>query len=182
MQRLLSMAIALVHQPQLLILDEPTTGLDLEARYEVWELIRQLQSQNITILLTTHLLDEAERLCQTIGILKQGRLLAEGSMADLRQWIPAQEIILVKTSDEEAAIARAEELGFTHRHYGNELAFWLPRSMELKEILANFDGIPLDSISRQPVRLEYIYLEVVHRSLTDTGVGQNGNQTAKQGI
>lgn len=164
MQRRLSMAIALVHQPQLLILDEPTTGLDLEARYEVWELIRQLQSQNITVLLTTHLLDEAERLCQKIGILKQGQLLAEGNMAELRQWIPAQEIILVKTDQEAAAIARAQELGFTHRHYGNELAFWLPRSMELKEILTDFDGIPLDSISRQPIRLEYIYLEVMHHA------------------
>jgi ABC-2 type transport system ATP-binding protein len=174
MQRRLSMAIALVHQPQLLILDEPTTGLDLEARYEMWELIRKLQSQDITILLTTHLLDEAEQLCQKIGILKQGQLLAEGSMAELRQWIPAEEIILVKTDQEAAAIARAQELGFTHRHYGNELAFWLPRSMELKEILANFDGIPLNSISRQAIRLEYIYLEVMHRSLAGAGVRQDG--------
>ena len=69
MQRRLNMAVALVHQPKLVILDEPTTGLDIEARYEIWELIKQLKNQGITILLTTHLLDEAERLCQKIGIL-----------------------------------------------------------------------------------------------------------------
>ncbi len=161
MQRRLSLAIALIHQPKLLILDEPTTGLDLEARFEMWELIRQLQRDGITILLTTHLLDEAERLCDRIGLLKQGQLIAAGSLAELRQLIPAQEIVLVQTTQEEQAIARATELNYPHHRYGNDLAFWLPAPLELKEILAQFDGIPLDSIARQPVRLEHIYLEVM---------------------
>jgi ABC-2 type transport system ATP-binding protein len=161
MQRRLSLAIALVHQPKLVILDEPTTGLDLEARYEIWNLIRSLQRQGSTILLTTHLLDEAERLCHQIGILKQGRLLAQGTLAELRGYVPAQEILLVQTPQEERAIARAEQLGFPHRRYGSDLAFWLPEPMELKEVIAHFDGIPLDALSRQPVRLEYIYLELM---------------------
>jgi ABC-2 type transport system ATP-binding protein len=163
MQRRLNIAVALVHQPKLVILDEPTTGLDIEARYEIWDLIRRLKSQGITILLTTHLLDEAERLCERIGILKGGRLVAEGSLEQLRQRIPAQEIVVVQTSEEEKAIARAKELGFTHRHYGNDLAFWLPQPLELKEIISRFDGIPLDSIARQPVRLEHIYVEVTRQ-------------------
>lgn len=160
MQRRMNIAIALVHQPLFVILDEPTTGLDIEARYEIWELIRRLKSQGITVLLTTHLLDEAERLCQRIGILKNGSILAQGSMAQLRQRIPAQEIVVVQTQEEERAIARARECGFTHRRYGNDLAFWLPEHLELKEIISRFDGIPLDSIARQPVRLEHIYVEV----------------------
>ncbi|MCG6138301.1 MAG: ABC transporter ATP-binding protein [Nostoc sp. LLA-1] len=160
MRRRLNIAVALVHQPQLVILDEPTTGLDIEARYEIWELIRQLKNQGITVLLTTHLLDEAERLCDRIGILKHGQILAEGSLAELRKLIPAQEVILVQTDQQEQAIARAQEYGFTHKYYGNELAFWLPEPLELKEIIARFDGIAIDSIARQPVRLEYIYLEV----------------------
>lgn len=164
MQRRLSLAIALVHQPKLLVLDEPTTGLDLEARFEMWELIKQLKREGITILLTTHLLDEAERLCDRIGILKQGQIVAEGSLAELRQLIPAQEVVLVQTPQEKDAIARAKTLNFTHRYYGSDLAFWLPKPMELKEIIEQFDGIPLDSISRQPVRLEHIYLEVMQRS------------------
>lgn len=160
MQRRVNIAIALVHQPKLVILDEPTTGLDIETRYEIWELIRRLKSQGITVLLTTHLLDEAERLCQRIGILKNGRILAEGSLAELQQRIPAKEIVVVQTQEEERAIARAHEWGFNHRRYGSDLAFWLPEQLELKEIISRFDGIPLDSIARQPVRLEHIYVEL----------------------
>ena len=164
MQRRLNIAVALVHQPKLVILDEPTTGLDIEARYEIWDLIRGLKSKGITTLLTTHLLDEAERLCQRIGILKGGRIVAEGSLEQLRQRISAQEIVVIQTSEEEKAIARAQEWGFTHRRYGTDLAFWLPEPLELKEIISRFDGIPLDSIARQPVRLEHIYVEVTQQN------------------
>lgn len=164
MRRRLNIAVALVHQPKLVILDEPTTGLDIEARYDIWELIRQLQNQGITIFLTTHLLDEAERLCQRIGIIKKGQILAEGSLAELRTLIPAKEIVAVQTTQEEQAIARAAEYGFTHRYYGNELAFWLPEHLELKEIITRFEGIAIDSIARQTVRLEHIYLEVTQNN------------------
>ncbi|GET38145.1 MULTISPECIES: ABC transporter ATP-binding protein [Microseira] len=160
MQRRLNIAAALVHYPKLLILDEPTTGLDIEARYEIWELIRRLKNQGMTILLTTHLLEEAERLCQRIGILKNGKIIAEGSLEQLRKRIPAQEIVILQTPEEDDAIARASKYGFTYRRYGNDIAFWLPKHLELKEIIACFDGIPLDSISRHPVRLEHIYVEV----------------------
>jgi ABC-2 type transport system ATP-binding protein len=163
MQRRVNIAAALVHYPKLLILDEPTTGLDIEARYEIWELIRRLQNQGMTILLTTHLLEEAERLCQRIGILKYGRIIAEGSLEQLRKFIPAPEIVFVKTAEEEEAIARASQHGFTYRRYGTDLAFWLPKHLELKEIIACFEGIALDSISRQPVRLEHIYVEVTQQ-------------------
>ncbi|WP_414756227.1 ABC transporter ATP-binding protein [Anabaena sp. CCY 9910] len=163
MQRRLNIAVALVHQPKLVILDEPTTGLDIEARYEIWELIRRLKTQGITVLLTTHLLDEAERLCEKIGILKNGRILVEGSLAELRNLIPAQEVLLLKTTQEEKAIARAQTYGFTHRYYDQELAFWLPESLELKEIISRFEGINIDAISRQPVKLEHIYLEVTQQ-------------------
>lgn len=161
MQRRLSLAVAIVHRPKLLILDEPTTGLDIEARHEVWTLIRQLsREQGMTILLTTHLLDEAERLCQRIGILKQGQLLTEGTLAELRKRIAACEIVTVETPDPEAAIACAIAHGFTPRRYGSELAFWVPEELELKDLLARFEGAPLDAIARSPVKLEHIYLEV----------------------
>ncbi|PSN18498.1 ABC transporter ATP-binding protein [filamentous cyanobacterium CCP5] len=160
MQRRLSLAVAIMHQPQLLILDEPTTGLDIEARREVWQLIRGLKQQGMTVLLTTHLLDEVEKLCQRIGIIKQGRLLAEGSLADLRQWLPAEEIVTVETPDGERAIAAGRTHGFTPRWYGSELTFWIPEKLELRELLDRFEGVRLDAISRQPVGLEHIYLEI----------------------
>lgn len=164
MQRRLSIALALVHQPKLVILDEPTTGLDIEARYEIWAFIRQLREQGITTLLTTHLLEEAERLCQRIGILKGGRLLAEGTLADLRQRIPAQEVVILQTPQEDEAIARGQQWGFTPRRYGSDLVFWIPELLDLKTILDRFEGIPIDSIARHPVRLEHIYIEVTQSS------------------
>lgn len=160
MQRRLNIAIALVHHPKLLILDEPTTGLDIEARYEIWDLILRLKDQGMTILLTTHFLEEAEHLCHRIGILKEGQILAEGTLEELRQLIPAVEVIILKTSEEEKAIETAQQWGFIHRRYGRNLAFWIPHHLELKELLLRFDGIPIDSIARHPVKLEHIYVEI----------------------
>ena len=165
MQRRLSLALAILHRPKLLILDEPTTGLDIEARYEVWQLIRHLSHQGMTILLTTHLLDEAEKLCQHIGIMKQGQLLAAGTLATLRQHIPAKEIMTVDTADPKAVIARAQANGFTPRRYGPDLAFWVPEALDLAELLECFKGIPLNGITRHPVRLEHIYLEVTQQEM-----------------
>jgi ABC-2 type transport system ATP-binding protein len=150
----------MIHQPKLLILDEPTTGLDIEARYDIWQLIQNLQQQGITILLTTHLLDEAQRLCQKIGILKSEKLLAEGSLNELQQLIPAKEVLTIKTSEENQVLERAKNLGLIHRRYGSDLCFWLPEPLELREVLDLFQGITIDSIARQPVQLEHIYLEV----------------------
>ncbi|OCQ95564.1 ABC transporter ATP-binding protein [Oscillatoriales cyanobacterium USR001] len=169
MQRRLNIAVALVHQPKLVILDEPTTGLDIEARYEVWELILGLKAQGITILLTTHLLDEAERLCDRIGIIKDGKVLVEGSLTELQKVIPAEEVIFVKTVEEEKAIVRGKECGFTPRRYGSDLAFWLPNSLDLKEIILCFDNISIDSIARYPVRLEHIYVEVTQQGAKHLG-------------
>ena len=160
MQRRVNIAIALMHQPKLLILDEPTTGLDIETRYEIWALIEQLRQQGITILLTTHLLDEAERLCQKIGILQSGKLLAEGDLETLRRVIPAQEIITLVTPQEEDAIAIARRQGFAHRYYGDRLSFWIPERLELKTLIDYFSEIEINSIARQSVGLEHIYLEL----------------------
>ncbi len=161
MQRRLNIAVALIHQPQLLILDEPTTGLDIETRYEIWTLIKQLRESGMTIMLTTHLLDEAEKLCQRIGILKAGKIIAEGTLNELKQLMPAAEIITIKTSEEEKAMARGIELGYLPRRYGDELAFWLPELQDFQTIVAEFKGIPLDSVTRQAVSLEHIYLEIM---------------------
>lgn len=163
MQRKLNIASAIVHHPKLLILDEPTTGLDIEAKYEIWELISRLKSQGITILLTTHILEEAERLCDRMGILKKGSIIAEGSLTDLRHFMPAQEIVIVKTTEEQKAIEIGNKHGLIHRYYGNDLAFWLNEHLDLKEIISMFAAIDLDSVSRQPVRLEHIYLELNHK-------------------
>lgn len=159
MQRRLNIAVALIHHPSLLILDEPTTGLDIESRYEIWQLILSLKQQGITILLTTHLLDEAEKLCDRIGIIKEGKIIIEGSLAQLKEIIPAKELIFIETEEKEKAIKKGEKLGFSHRYYQGELVFLMDKYLELADIINLFEGINLTAITKKTINLEYIYLE-----------------------
>lgn len=160
MQRRLHVAVALVHSPRLVILDEPSTGLDVESRREQWALIRRLQQANLTILLATHLLDEAEALCHRIGIIRNGRLQAEGTPEALRARIPATEVAILQSPTPEQARELAHSRGFETRDLEHGLAVWLPKRMELRELIAAFDGVALDSIARRPVCLEDAYVEL----------------------
>jgi ABC-2 type transport system ATP-binding protein len=85
MRRRLLLARALMHEPRLVILDEPTAGVDFELRLELWRYIRRLHDEGTTILLTTHYLEEAEELCHEIALIRGGRLLARDSAAGLRE-------------------------------------------------------------------------------------------------
>jgi lipooligosaccharide transport system ATP-binding protein len=87
MKRRLTIARSLVNEPELLLLDEPTTGLDPQARHAVWERLFQLREQGVTLVLTTHYMDEAEQLCNRLVVMDKGRIAAEGSPAELiRDW------------------------------------------------------------------------------------------------
>lgn len=159
-QRRLNIAIALVHSPSVLILDEPTTGLDIQARYELWELIDNLKNTNVTILLTTHQMEEAERLCSRIGIIKNGQIIAEGTLNELCAIIPARQLAVLETDDESTLCKKALSLGWSYRHYGGRLTLLLPEPHTLKDIVDKFAGIRLSSVSLREVTLEHVYLEV----------------------
>lgn len=88
MRRRLDMAMSLVGDPEVVYLDEPTTGLDPESRIEVWDIVRGLAAAGTTVLLTTQYLDEAEQLADRIAILHQGRIIANGTLAELKQLLP----------------------------------------------------------------------------------------------
>jgi len=85
MKRRLQIARALLHEPEILFLDEPTVGLDPQTRRRLWEIIRGLNQQGMTMLLTTHYMEEVEYLCDRIGIMDSGKLIEEGTLAELRQ-------------------------------------------------------------------------------------------------
>jgi len=85
MQKRVMIVRALIHRPNILFLDEPTVGLDAQTRRRLWELIRRLNRDGVTIFLTTHYIEEAEALCQRVGIIHQGRLITLGKPVDLRQ-------------------------------------------------------------------------------------------------
>jgi ABC-2 type transport system ATP-binding protein len=96
MRRRLDIAMSLLGNPPVIFLDEPTTGLDPQARLEVWQAVRELAGQGTTVLLTTQYLDEAEQLADQIAILHQGRIIASGTLAELKQLFPPAQIEYVE--------------------------------------------------------------------------------------
>ncbi|TCK64256.1 ATP-binding cassette domain-containing protein [Curtobacterium sp. PhB136] len=96
MRRRLDIAMSLIGDPQVVFLDEPTTGLDPEARLEVWDAVRALVASGTTVLLTTQYLDEAEHLADRIAILHEGRIIADGTLAELRRLLPPARVEYVE--------------------------------------------------------------------------------------
>jgi ABC-2 type transport system ATP-binding protein len=94
MRRRLDLAMTLVGSPKVIFLDEPTTGLDPRSRRTMWESIRELVASGVTILLTTQYLDEADELADRIAMLDQGRIVADGTAAELKRLIPGEDIRL----------------------------------------------------------------------------------------
>ena len=94
MKRRLMIARALVHEPELLILDEPTAGVDIEMRRAMWDFLRELNENGTTIILTTHYLEEAETLCRNIAIIDEGRIIHDGSMRDLLRELHTETFVL----------------------------------------------------------------------------------------
>lgn len=93
-KRRLMIAKALIHEPKLLILDEPTAGVDIELRREMWAFLKEINTNGTTIILTTHYLEEAEQLCRNIGIIDQGEIVADTSMKDLLRKLDVQGFVL----------------------------------------------------------------------------------------
>ena len=96
MRRRLDIAMSLIGNPPVLFLDEPTTGLDPQSRIEVWKTVRELAGQGTTVLLTTQYLDEAEHLADRIAVLHEGRIIAHGTLAELKQLLPPTEVEYVE--------------------------------------------------------------------------------------
>ena len=104
MQQRLGLARALVHDPQVLILDEPAAGLDPRARVELREILRELQRMGKTILLSSHILSELQDICNRVGIIEQGRLVAQGTVADIQAKLGAGARVELRTSDNAQAL------------------------------------------------------------------------------
>src|SRR5665811_2550908 len=110
-KRRLDIGLGLVHDPQLLFLDEPTTGLDPQSRARVWDEVRRMHDRGTTVFLTTHYLDEADALCDRIAIIDHGKIVAEGTPEELKQQISGDVIVLTAARADDtpriAAIAAA---------------------------------------------------------------------------
>jgi ABC-2 type transport system ATP-binding protein len=163
-QQRLHLAVSLIHRPMLLVLDEPTAAVDLEARMDLWRLIEGLRDSGTTILLTSHHLAEAERLCSKVALMRNGKVVAEGSVPELLARIPGQAVATVQSEDKEAIAQRALNLGWSVRQQADQMRLLLPHNLSLREIIDALDGTKVSALSVQPVTLEDAYLELVGES------------------
>jgi ABC-type multidrug transport system ATPase subunit len=158
------LAVSLIHRPKLLVLDEPTAAVDLEARMELWRLIEGLRDSGTTILLTSHHLAEAQRLCSRIALMQSGKVVAEGSVPELLARIPGQAVAKVQSKNNEAIIQRALDLGWQVRQRAGQMRLLLPHDLSLREIVESLEGTQVSSVSVQLVSLEDAYLELLGES------------------
>lgn len=162
MRRRLLLGKALVHRPSVLVLDEPTAGVDIELRQMLWENIRKLNAQGMTIILTTHYLEEAEEMCDEIAIINQGEVVARDSKASLLGRLDAKTMV-VQPAEPAAALPQGEGIEASLREDGAVVLRYRSRTTSAEEVLA---AVRAAGISIRDVKTEEADLEDVFLSLT----------------
>ena len=164
MKRRLMIARALMHEPRLLILDEPTAGVDIEIRRSMWEFLRELNARGTTIILTTHYLEEAESLCRNIAIIDRGQIAEADRMDSLLRRLHTESFVL----------SLRAPIDMTPRVAGYELTLIDPQTLEvevskdrnLNELFTQLsaDGVQVLSMRNKVNRLEEIFMRLVDKS------------------
>ena len=161
MKRRLMIARALVHEPRLLILDEPTAGVDIEIRHSMWHFLAEINAAGTTIILTTHYLEEAEQLCRNIAIIDQGRIVENTSMRQLLNRLDTQTLVL----DLPHPLAASPDLpGFaTRRLDDHTLEVEVTRDTDINTLFATLSaqGIVVSSLRNKTNRLEELFVRLV---------------------
>jgi len=179
MRRRLDLATGLLHCPPILVLDEPTAGLDLESRYALWTVLRQLKAQGTTILLSSHDLEEVDELADELAILDRGTMIAAGCPQGLKAALGGERITLRLrefTSDGEAQQAielLLQQAGVSqpvvNRSQGNAISFFA-RDARLVEVLRQQlqdQGLPIFCLSQSQPSLDDVYLQATGRTMMD---------------
>jgi ABC-2 type transport system ATP-binding protein len=173
----LALGCALVGDPELVFLDEPTTGLDPQARRQVWQLVEQLKATGRTILLTTHYMEEAERLCDRVAIVDHGRVIAQGTPRQLIAGLGAEQIVFFALEEsasaffsEEVRLAVTELVGNAPRATdgGWELGVAAPH-VAIPALLSALKqhGMPLSELRTHSPTLEDVFVSLTGRALRD---------------
>ncbi len=160
MKRRLMIARALMHEPKLLILDEPTAGVDIELRRSMWEFLRQINQQGVTIILTTHYLEEAEMLCRNIAIIDKGQIIENTSMKALLSKLTVETFVLDVAGD----VARVQLDGFSWRQLDDHsLEVDVEKAQGLNPIFARLTAqdIKVLSMRNKANRLEELFVTLV---------------------
>ena len=164
MQRRLTIARALINDPELVVLDEPTTGLDPQARHVIWERLTELKLRGKTLLLTTHYMEEAERLCDELLIMDEGRILDQGSPRQLIERHVEPEVIEVRSGGGQALQQVAEASGCRLEHMGTCLYCYTREPAQLIAALKDAHGL---TFLHRPTSLEDVFLRLTGRELRD---------------
>ena len=164
MKRRLTLARALVNDPELLFMDEPTTGLDPQARHLIWQRLKQLLAQGKTIILTTHFMEEAERLCARLAILDRGRLIAEGSPRELIERHIEPHVVEVHGDGVEEWAGRAGRLAARVEKSGDTVFCY---ALEPAPLLASLERTPELRYLHRPASLEDVFLKLTGRELRE---------------
>jgi lipooligosaccharide transport system ATP-binding protein len=162
MKRRLTLARALVNDPQLVFMDEPTTGLDPQARHLIWERLRRLTQEGKTLVLTTHFMEEAERLCHRLAIMDRGRIIAEGSPRALIAEHIEPQVLEVHGPGYETWMQRAKGLAPRVERVGDTVYCY---GEDIEPVLKSISG-ELSYLHR-PASLEDVFLKLTGRDLRD---------------
>ena len=161
MKRRLMIARALMHEPRLVILDEPTAGVDIEIRRSMWELMREINESGVTIILTTHYLEEAESLCRNIAIIDKGRIIENDAMANVVSKLQWQVFVL---SLDQGLSAAPELDGFmTRLRNSHEIEVEVAKGQSLNRVFEQLGALGISVSSARPKtnRLEELFLRLV---------------------
>jgi len=169
MKRRLVIARALVNDPELVVLDEPTTGLDPQARHLVWQKLRELRERGVTMLLTTHYMDEAERLCDALVIMDNGKIIARGAPTDLIREHAGDEVVELRVPEAEEA-PLLDGLSTDHgssERIGDVRLFFLGRRSEVSDrLVARARAARVPCLLRNAT-LEDVFLRLTGRELQE---------------
>ena len=168
MKRRLQIAKALVHDPDIIILDEPTAGVDVELRHDLWSYLQELHSEGKTILLTTHYIDEAELLCEKVGIIDKGKLIVEDSVDNLKKMVKNSSIE-IQLKD---VLERKPQFLNDYEHNVDDKKIHIitdKPNMELPSIILKFSekAIKIEDIHIPQTSLEDVFLDLTGRKIND---------------
>ena len=168
MKRRLTIARALVNDPEILMLDEPTTGLDPQARHVLWDRLFRLKEQGVTLVITTHYMDEAEQLCDRLVVMDKGKIMAEGSPAELIKKYSSREVLEVRfgSSQNEDAAKKISGLGDRSEILPDRILIYAENGESVLEQIVKLGLSPLTSLVRRS-SLEDVFLRLTGRTLID---------------
>ena len=169
MKRRLTIARALINEPELLLLDEPTTGLDPQARHVLWDRLYRLKQQGVTLVLTTHYMDEAEQLCDRLVVMDKGRIAAEGSPRELIERYSTREVVELRFpigQQDSVLVSLLAPLGQRVEELPDRVLLYTDDGDAALDAVHNLGLHPVSSLVRRST-LEDVFLTLTGRSLVD---------------